>query len=453
MPVVRDKSLKEGDFSSLEPAAHYLRAPGGEFHRQKRILLVTPFLPFPPETGAKQRTYFLWKALTEIAPVDVILCNDLLDGSAAAPSLPAGMNFLGRFAWKSKGHTLRLLFNESALDLTVDRLLHVAIPKHWDYDVDRRVDRAISKAIVRSHYFLAVGRYLKPIVKTGLVGRLPCLLDIDDVDFDIRAQLAQDVTRPRWRRLINLTHTSQIRAAFQKWLPKFDGLWVTKAGDTRHTVTRDAAILPNIPYHFPAFLGPPDGSRSARPIILTVGLLSYLANRHGVDRFIREGWPKVRAACPTAEYWLAGKNDPVMARRWQAIPGVRVLGFVDDLASLYKTSWFTLCPLWMGAGTNIKVLESLAFGRTCVTTVVGHRGFEDHLKSNDSLLVSENAEDLAEECIRLINDHARRAELGRRGREVVGKEFSYQKFASIVHREVERVLASNSVTTTGVPTQ
>ena len=158
--------------------------------------------------------------------------------------------------------------------------------------------------------------------------------------------------------------SSQIEAAFQKWLPRFDGLWVAKAGDTRYVATRTAAVLPNI----------------------------------------------------------------------------------------YKACWFTLCPLWAGAGTNIKVLESLAFERTCVTTVVGHRGFEDCLRSGDSLLVADSVEELAENCIRLINDQQRRVKLAKWGREVVQREFYYRKFASIVHREVQRVLASNSTATAGAPT-
>ncbi len=411
---------------------------GNSLH-QKRILLVSPYLPFPPESGARQRTYFLWKALSELAPVDVILCNDLLDRSVTPASLPDSMNFLGRFRWKSQAHSLRRLFEKSTLDLAVDRLLHVTLRKDWDYVVDRRLEAKLSNVLDYNQYFLAVARYLKPIVKTGLVGRMHCLLDVDDLDFDIRAQQAQDETRPRWRRFLNSRHSIQIEAAFKKWVPKFNGLWVTKADDTRHEFTRNAAILPNIPYNVPVLTPPLDGSRSATPIILTVGVLSYQPNRNGIDRFIREGWPKVRAACSTAEYWLAGKNDPAMARQWQAVPGVKVLGFVDDLAALYQASWFTLCPLWTGAGTNIKVLESLAFGRTCITTVVGHRGFEDHLQSGDSLLVAANADELAENCIRLINNHARRVALAKRGREVVEREFSYEKFASIVHREVERV--------------
>jgi glycosyltransferase involved in cell wall biosynthesis len=408
---------------------------------QKRILLVSPSPPFPPENGANQRTYLLWKALSEIARVDVIHCDDItFENSVRAGSIPASLNFLGRFPWQSRGHSLYRRFTKATPSLTVERLLRVAIPRHWDYDVDHRLNETLSGVLGHNRYFLMVGRYLKPIVKTGLVGRTPCLLDIDDVDFDIFAQRARDLTHPRWQRVLYSAQSSQIEAAFKKWLPKFSGLWVTKAGDMRYAVTRNAVILPNIPYHAPMFAPQVNDSRSENPVLLTVGALDYLPNRDGVDRFIREGWPKVRAACPTAEYWLAGRNDRATAMRWQAVPGVKVLGFVDDLAAVYNASWFTLCPLWTGAGTNIKVLESLAFGRTCVVTILGHRGYEDCLPAGDSLLVAANPEELAGNCIRLINDHARRFTLAERGQEVVRREFSYEKFAGIVHREVERAL-------------
>jgi hypothetical protein len=42
-------------------------------------------------------------------------------------------------------------------------------------------------------------------------------------------------------------------------------------------------------------------------------------------------------------------------------PWRQVLGFLDDLAAVYNASWFTLCPLWSGAGTNVKLLESIGF--------------------------------------------------------------------------------------------
>jgi polysaccharide biosynthesis protein PslH len=427
-------------------ATHRAHAPGTMSRKSpnhKRILLIAPAPPFPLENGTNQRTLLLYKALSEIAPVDVILCDDSVNPRETADPVPTGLNFLGRFPWQPKGQWLYRLLNKSTPDPRLERLLRAVVPRDWDYEVDSQVSRSLSEVLARSQYFLAVGRYLKPIVKTGLVGRMPCLLDIDDVDFDIFSQRAKDTTRPRWQRLLYSAHSSQVKAAFEKWLPKFNGLWVAKPNDTRHAVARRAALLPNIPYNALPAAPPLTASRSEHPVLLTVAFYHYQPNHDGVDRFICEGWPKIRAAIPTAEYWVAGKNYPPTASRWQAVPGVKVLGFVDDLAAIYSASWFTICPLWTGAGTNIKVLESLAFGRTCVATVTGHRGYENCLRAGDALLVATDPEGVAEQCIRLCNDEAHRLTLAKRGREVVQREFSYERFASVVHQEVERALGKS----------
>src|SRR5580704_3590044 len=264
------KLQNEQAFAGILRQRHSQRTMSSNTSNQKRILLVAPAPPFPLENGTNQRSLLLWKALSEIAPVDVILCDDLVNDRATAPSVPSYLNFLGRFPWQSKGHWLYRLFKKSTPSPTIERLLRAAIPRHWDYEVDNQVHRSLSEVLGRNQYFLAVGRYLKPIVKTGLVGRMPCLLDIDDVDFDIFAQRAKDMTRPRWQRLLYSAQSSQIETAFRKWLPKFNGLWVAKANDTRHAVARHAAILPNIPYNAPAATPPLNGSRSENPVLLTV---------------------------------------------------------------------------------------------------------------------------------------------------------------------------------------
>jgi glycosyltransferase involved in cell wall biosynthesis len=407
---------------------------------QKRILLVSPSPPHPLENGTNQRTFLLWKALSEIAPVDIVLCDDAVNHSVTRASIPKSFNYLGRFPWRSKGDWIYRLLGRTKPHPKAEKILRVVLPRGWDYETDPKVGRDVKDILHRQPYFLAVGRYLKPIVKTGLVGQLPCLLDVDDVDFHIFSQRSKENNRPWWERSLYSAQSSQIREAFGKWLPQFQGLWVTKTEDTRYPVTRQATVLPNIPFNAPA-----DEIRPAQgpvPVLLTVAFYSYKPNRDGVGKFLSEVWPKIRAACPTAEYWLAGKHDAATGRRWAAIPGVKVLGFVKDLAPLYEKCWFTVCPLWTGAGTNIKVLESLAFSRTCVSTVLGHRGYEHALPVGESMLVADDPEGLGENCIQLIKDPAKRQALSWRGREIVQREYSYQKFASIVQEGVERVLGA-----------
>jgi len=407
-----------------------------------RIVLVSPYPPFPPESGANQRTFFLWKALSEIAPVDVILCQEmgLRDGRLGV-RLPANVNFLGRFFWQSKDEMAVELVKKVSSNRTVHRWCRAMVPKHLDYGVDERLKVHVTHALAPRTYFLAVGRYLKPIIKTGLIGKLPCMLDADDIDFEIADQMARDPARSLPRRVYYTVQSLERKAALQRWMPRFEGMWVTKLEDTKHRLTRNAAVLPNIPYHPVDLAEPMTKSTSTNPVLLTVGVLYYKPNCDGIDRFIRESWPKIRSRFPTAEYWLAGKTHPTMARRWRRVPGVKVLGFVDDLAAVYQTCWLTVCPLWIGAGTNIKVLESLSFGRVCVTTEVGWRGYEHCLRGDQALMIARTDSELAERCITLLEDEAQRDALVARSRAAVGPEFSYQNFVKVVHREVERTLA------------
>lgn len=398
--------------------------------------------PFPPEFGANQRTYHFWKALEEIAPVDVILSRDPFSWLNDESPSPTTFNLAGNFPWRGKAHWLYRFLKKPTPSPALERGLSLILPGSWDYRVDSDVARRVLALLSPGDHFLAVGRYLKPIVKTGLVGRFRCLLDIDDLDFDIFEHYSKDRMRPLWQRILYTIRALQIKMAFERWVPRFDGLWVCKASDAQYAFSRNASILPNIPCNVPGVFAPIKDPGSKSPVILTVGFVRFDPIRSGIDRFIREGWPRIRAVCPEAQYWVAGNNDPATAERWEKVPGVRVLGFVADLAAIYEQIWFTLCPVWAGSGTNIKVLESLAFGRTCVSTVVGQRGFEDKLRSGDSILVGVDSQGLAENCVRLIENQQQMHALAERGRTVVQREFSYETFARIVHREIEFVLRS-----------
>lgn len=70
--------------------------------------------------------------------------------------------------------------------------------------------------------------------------------------------------------------------------------------------------------------------------IFTVGLMSYRPNYEGVDSFLMKIWPQVHSLYPALKYKVVGKGLPDRyAQKWLAIPGVQVLGFVDDIRSVY----------------------------------------------------------------------------------------------------------------------
>src|SRR5208283_2677634 len=154
---------------------------------------------------------------------------------------------------------------------------------------------------------------------------------------------------------------------------------------------------------------PPNPSSKA---ILFVGMLSYIYNAQGITTFLKEAWPLIRQAHPDAIFRLVGSRLTEQDReRWAAVPGVELVGFVKDLREAYRDCAFGMVPIWSGGGTNIKVLEALMYGRTCVVSQPAHRGYTNVLRENESLMVGRNLQEIAAHCIELLQNPQRCATL------------------------------------------
>ena len=120
----------EQELLAIRQRWHHPKRMSNTSLRNKRILLIAPAPPFPLENGTNQRTLLMWKALSEIAPADVILCDDLVNPRTNVTAcVPASLNFLGRFPWRSKGHWLYRLFGKTTPSPTLERLLRAALPR------------------------------------------------------------------------------------------------------------------------------------------------------------------------------------------------------------------------------------------------------------------------------------------------------------------------------------
>src|SRR5690606_13449799 len=86
--------------------------------------------------------------------------------------------------------------------------------------------------------------------------------------------------------------------------------------------------------------------------------------------------PNREAATPSApdSLWLAGRRASRAVEALAALPGVRVLGFVDDLQHLLGAVRCVVAPVFSGSGSRIKVLTALAHGLPVVTNALGARG-------------------------------------------------------------------------------
>ncbi len=134
-----------------------------------------------------------------------------------------------------------------------------------------------------------------------------------------------------------------------------------------------------------------------------IGSYGHLPNLDAAWWLVQELMPLVRAQDPTIECRLIGSNMPDGLRAAVG-PGVRPVGQVDDLATVFDEVRLTVAPLTFGAGIKGKVLDSLAAGVPCACTPVAAEGLEWGAPLPE--MVGGNAAEVAAAVVRLHNDFA-----------------------------------------------
>lgn len=366
----------------------------------KRFLLLSPVLPYPPDSGAAQRTFLLFKALQAIGHVDFLLVGDYQVPQHLTRALRADFNYLGhvqrqygRMAPQEWG------IGVPRIDQPLQRLVYSALGWRYTFFRNASMRTAVAERLASGHYDAVVTRYLTTAYQAGVIGHPALYVDLDDLESEVWANRAAAEKRrllPRLYRHI----ASSYRKKERELVARCAGVWVTKTKDLQALGHRAVRMLPNIP-----FASYPDGvaplTPATRPIVLGVAVYDWLPNREGFDWFVREVWPQVRRAVPDAELHLVGKlSDETLKRQWSQTPGVRCLGRVDDLRAVYQSALVTVAPLFGGGGTNIKVIESLAYGRCCVVTPSAAKGFENM----DGLYVAGDANAFSHRCQELLGN-------------------------------------------------
>ncbi len=146
--------------------------------------------------------------------------------------------------------------------------------------------------------------------------------------------------------------------------------------------------------------------------VLFVGPFRYRPNHDGILAFLRTAWPSIRRALPGATLTILGGDEhraDVESEAAFSLPGVEVLGHRDDVPRLLRDCALTINPLTGIRGSAVKLVESLAAGRVCVSTADGARGFGS--AAPPGLVVVPNATAMAEPIIALLAQGGRRREL------------------------------------------
>jgi len=171
------------------------------------------------------------------------------------------------------------------------------------------------------------------------------------------------------------------------------------------------------------------------------GALTYDANYNAVEFFLKEIFPLIRKQRPQARLFLTGKNDGVDLSGLPLDDQVILTGWLDDIRPMIAQSWVSIVPLQIGAGTRLKILESLALGTPVVSTTKGAEGLE--LVSGKDLIIADSPQDFAQAIIQIFSNQGLRERLASQGKETVGALYNWQYIVHNLDIFISKLVQAN----------
>ncbi|MEH6517211.1 MAG: glycosyltransferase [Halioglobus sp.] len=170
--------------------------------------------------------------------------------------------------------------------------------------------------------------------------------------------------------------------------------------------------------------------------LMYVGFLGWEPNAQGLLWFIEKVWPQLVQRHPDLRFDIVGKNpDQRLQAAAACWDGISLKGFVPDLQEIYRDSRVSVAPLLFGSGMKVKVLDAMARGMPIVTTSVGAEGID--LENGKHLLVADTPDDMANEVDRLLTDPELWQRLQLNSRVLINERYTWRQLFTQMHKTLD----------------
>ncbi|MBC8075643.1 MAG: glycosyltransferase [Chloroflexales bacterium] len=173
-----------------------------------------------------------------------------------------------------------------------------------------------------------------------------------------------------------------------------------------------------------AYFAPQDRPRASATLVFT-GKMSYHANQAAALFLAQQIMPLVWRERPDVRLQLVGAGPPPSLLALAADTRIEVTGWVADLRPYLAQATLAVCALRYGVGIQNKVLEAMAMGAPLVASrqaAVALDALDGH-----ELILAERPDEFARAILALLDDPARRAALGTRGRQYVERQHDWAR--------------------------
>jgi sugar transferase (PEP-CTERM/EpsH1 system associated) len=406
-----------------------------------RILWVCHFVPYPPTGhGTLQRTHHLLRNACRRHEVHLVALSPpwVLNGPGeveqAVAELSSFTASVAAFPLPTLRHYARRAFSAATSFVTP--------ASFWERSYGWRPMLRHLNHVARTTCFdlvhvetILIARYL------DAVPRLPIVLSHHNIESQLLESRAT-AEHVRWRRLFFRREARKIGALERSLVPRVaHNIVVSDLDAQRLREVAGAAKITTVTNGVDTdFFRPSASATPNTKSLVFAGGMNWFPNHDAMTYFASEVWPALIQDDPERTMTVVGRDPPGALREAAHDRRLRVLGYVDDVRPYVESAAIYLCPIRVGGGTRLKILDALSMSRPLVSTDLGVEGLG--LEEGKHYLRANSPAEFVGQVRRLEGDAALRRQLGEAGRSFVVQRYSWHRVAEPLEQAYTEVVGA-----------
>ncbi len=385
-----------------------------------KILMLTPYLPYPDSSGGQIRTQNLLKHLRK--DHDITLFSLIKD-----PSEKKYIPILEKEFCKKV-----LVFQRTRKPFTLQNILRTGfstLPFLVVRNFSQQAKKAIEKELLENEYDLihAETFYAMPhIPKTNI----PVVLVDQTIEYKVYQHYVEHTAPLVLRPLFNID-VLKLKYWERFYWRQADRVIAVSEADKQEMLKLEPRlkvdIVPN-GVNFDLFNQRKNSWKTDHPTLLFVSNFNWLQNTEAAHILIRDILPLVQKKIPKARVLIVGQHPPDSLRKLAGETVTIKPVSEDDLKSIkdaYVQSDIFVTPLKGPGGTRLKNLAAMASRLPIVSSSVGMSGLG--ITPMAHAIIANQKEEVAQAIIDLVKNPAKAEKLARSAEDFVKQNYDYQQ--------------------------
>ena len=395
-----------------------------------KILMVTPYLPYPPVSGGQTRSYHLIKRLAKSHSITLFCYYRKEEEREYVQYLKPYVTAVHMIKRRPVLHPLHFFLS---LFTTMPFLL---VSTYYSPALKKLILHELMKCkydLIHCETF-----YVSPNVPET---SLPIILVEQTVEYHVYEHFVKKL--PYFFQLLLKPELLKLLMWEKSTWQRANRIVTVSTEDTQAVMRLDSRqknkldVVPNgtavedfhikrAPY------------KLHHPVICYVGNFKWLQNKEALWYLLRKIYPVLLEDIPYAKFIVAGKHIPKSAIAHY--PKVKFYESVPNIRTIYNKADLLIAPLFGPGGTRLKILESMASGVLVATTSVGAMGL--NLTDMKNVLLFENVQELRKKLKTILVQPQRMQSIVEAAFKKVSNEFDWNAIVQKLEKNYEIALKS-----------